>query len=92
MSEAGVQRRIQAQIRQAGGWVLKVHGNRYTPTGTPDLLACYNGRFVAIEVKQYGNTPSEFQQHALDLIAESGGLTAVAYPDFDFKAWIDAQS
>lgn len=92
MSEADVQRRIQAQIRRAGGWVLKVHGNQYTPTGTPDLLACYQGKFIAIEVKQYGNKPSEVQLHSLDLIADAGGLTTVAYPDFDFKAWFDAQS
>lgn len=92
MSEADVQRRIQTQVRNAGGWVLKVHGNQYTPVGTPDLLICHQGKFAAIEVKQYGNKPSEVQRHSLKLIARAGGLTTIAYPDFDFRTWFDAQS
>lgn len=92
MSEANIQRRIQAQIRKAGGWVVKVHGNQYTPVGTPDLLACYRGRFIAIEVKQYDNRLSEVQQHALEMISAAGGLVTVAFPNFDFETWINACS
>ena len=31
---------------------LKVHGDVYTTVGTPDILACYHGRMLAVECKR----------------------------------------
>jgi len=44
--------------------------------GTPDILACVNGRFVAIEVKAKGklSTVSKLQQYQIDTINSSGGF------------------
>lgn len=41
-----------------GSWVFKVHGNPYQSAGVPDLLACVEGRFVALEVKAQRNGES----------------------------------
>jgi hypothetical protein len=38
--ESSTQRKMQAIIKEYGGWVLKTHGSIYSPVGTPDLLGC----------------------------------------------------
>lgn len=75
MSEAALQRRIAQALRDRGAYVVKVHGNEYTAAGTPDLLVCYRGAFVGLEVKQPGRerTLTKIQRHTLGLIADAGG-------------------
>lgn len=61
MSEADIQKSIKDWINASGGYAVKVasgaaysaHGQfmRLGESGTPDILAAINGRFVAIEVK-----------------------------------------
>lgn len=44
------------------------------PNGTPDVLACYKGMFIGIEVKRpYGGRTTELQKQARDKILLSGG-------------------
>lgn len=50
--------------------------------GTPDILACVAGRFVAIELKKGARAkPDKLQQHKLKKIADAWGVTFVAYPE-----------
>ncbi|MDO4681110.1 MAG: VRR-NUC domain-containing protein [Aerococcus sp.] len=50
------------------------------PAGTPDILACVDGRFVAIEVKRpKGGVVSPLQQHQMQKIKRAGGLAMVAH-------------
>lgn len=52
--------------------------------GIPDILACVNGHFVAIEVKSSTGEPSELQKYNVRKIKESKGYAIVTYPeDFD---------
>jgi hypothetical protein len=41
---------IRTRINALGGWEVKIHGSEFQ-SGCPDLLICYKGRFVALEVK-----------------------------------------
>jgi Holliday junction resolvase len=51
----------------------------YQPAGTPDILACINGRFVAIEVKRpNGGVVSALQKSKLKKIEQVGGVSIVA--------------
>ena len=52
-----------------------------TKKGIPDLLACVNGRFVAIEVKAQNGKPSELQVYNIKKIREAGGVGIILYPD-----------
>ena len=54
----------------------KEHGGMYGTAGIPDIICCYNGRFVAFEVKTPSGKLSKLQEAALLKINESGG-TAV---------------
>lgn len=53
--------------------------------GDPDLLLCCAGRFVALELKAEGEVPRKLQQHKLDQVKRTGGISLVASPDnWDF--------
>ena len=43
--------KIKAYLKSVGVYFIKTHGDRFSKVGTPDILACVNGYFVAIEVK-----------------------------------------
>lgn len=74
--EAKLQRDIQKYARRLG-WVLKVHGNQYTPAGTPDLIGCIGTLFWAMEVKTPSGVLSPIQAVRLSELAETGAAVAV---------------
>ena len=48
--------------------------------GTPDILACISGMFVAIELKSDDQDPDPLQAYTLQQIAEAGGIGMVVNP------------
>ena len=70
------------------GWSSKIWGGGYQKSGIPDIIACVNGIFVAVEVKSATGTPSELQKINIERINGSGGIGVVLWPDGfdDFKA------
>ena len=78
--EAKLTTQILAALRKRGGWWAKFHGGVYQ-RGIPDLLGCYNGKMVALEVKvdgrHYGATA--LQQKNIDEINNCGGNASVIY-------------
>lgn len=78
-SEKAIEKRIVSALRKRGAWVVKFHGTAATRTGVPDLLCCYSGHFLAIEVKQSGGRPTtKLQEHELQQVKDAGGLAIVA--------------
>lgn len=77
--ETALQLRIQTLIERRGGWVAKQHGSMIVRPGIPDLLICYKGRFIGMEVKVKDNTPSKQQGIELRNILKSGGITCVVW-------------
>jgi hypothetical protein len=52
---------------------------RFSGRGSSDILACFQGRFIAIEVKRpKGGIVSLDQQRFIDEIKSSGGIAFVA--------------
>lgn len=47
--------------------------------GLPDLIACVQGLFIGIEVKQPGNNPTQRQLFVHSLIRRAGGIVIVAH-------------
>lgn len=78
--EKTFENKIKRFIESEGGWQVKFFANRMTKTGIPDILACINGYFVAIEVKAQNGHPSELQLHHCKKIREAGGFAFVLYP------------
>lgn len=82
--EKRYENKIKNLLKENGAYVVKQFGCGFTASGTPDLLCCLNGRFIAIEVKAENGKPSPLQIHNIKKIRESGGIALIAYPkDFD---------
>ena len=74
-------------IKGIGGWWLNFHGgDPYMPRGLPDIIGCFNGRFIAFEVKRPGEAPRKIQGKMLRTLAKAGALTATVYNVEDVKA------
>lgn len=61
--------------------------------GTPDILLCVNGRFVAIELKASEDAKvSKMQLFNLEAIAKVGGIGLLVYPQNWMKTLIHLQN
>ena len=74
--ERSIQTNIIRALRQRGAYVVNIKGGDGIDAGTPDLIACYQGWFVALEVKQPKKTMTAIQQHRRSQIIDAGGVCA----------------
>ena len=65
--------KIKAYLKSIGAYFIKTHGDRFSKVGTPDIIACVNGKFVAVEVKAENGKPSDLQLYHLEQIRKAGG-------------------
>lgn len=80
-AEKQFENKIKSELHQRGAWRVKFFANAFTSSGVPDILACYRGRFLGIEVKGgtgYGLT--DLQKYNLKHIREAGGIGICVYP------------
>jgi len=75
--EAKVKAKIHAALKAQGAYAVNYIGGLHANNGTPDILACLDGKFIGIEAKAGSNKPTELQLHNLKCIAEAGGLALV---------------
>ncbi len=79
MNESALTRQILKVLRWRGGFWFKTHGSAYQTAGLPDIVGCYKGRFVALEVKIPGGEDklSKRQRFILSRIDTHGGYSNV---------------
>ena len=75
--ESQIQSDIQSYLRGLpDAYVVNIGGGASTAKGTPDLLVCYKGKFIALEVKRpdssYGLTKP--QTIRIVQIKKAGGI------------------
>ena len=46
----------------------------YGTAGIPDIICCYKGRFIGLEVKQPSGRLTELQKRTIDKINTTGGI------------------
>ena len=77
--ESTIQTHILEYLRHMGAYSLNVGGSAVTATGTPDILCCYKGHFVALEIKKphgsYGATTA--QRIRIKQIQKAGGVAGL---------------
>lgn len=78
--EKTFENKVKTYIRAIGGYAVKYHGNAYSTNGTPDLLCCIGGRFVALEIKAENGRPTKLQEWTIRQIRQSGGIAMILYP------------
>lgn len=75
--ESKVKAKIHALLKAHGAYAVNYIGGISANNGTPDILACLNGRFIGIEAKADKNKPTDLQTLNLKRIHEAGGLALV---------------
>jgi Holliday junction resolvase len=75
--ESKVKAKIHALLKKHKAYAVNYIGGISANNGTPDILACLNGRFIAIEAKAGKNKPTDLQTLNLKRIDEAGGLALV---------------
>lgn len=77
MSEKAVVNAIMAYLQELEGcFAWKEHGGMYGTAGLPDIICCYKGRFVGIEVKKPRGKLTKLQEITLRYIERAGGVAA----------------
>lgn len=73
--------RVKAQVRKTlvkhGVYYFSPPANGYGRVGIPDIICCMQGKFIAIECKAKGNTPTPLQRRELEAIHNAGGVAMV---------------
>lgn len=76
MTEATLRRAVLRLIRKKwpNAWVL---GGRHSVAGVADLNVCYQGKWIALELKRPGRHPTPLQRATLEKIRAAGGAACV---------------
>ena len=89
MREKNIENQIKKYLKSKGAYYVKYFGNSYSQVGVPDILACYKGRFIGIEVKNEKGKTSMLQDINLQQIKDAGGISLVARCVEDVSKVID---
>jgi hypothetical protein len=74
VSETAVKDSVIKHIEVLGGKAIVKHQTGLSTRGTPDVLACLKGRFLALEIKRDGNVPTPAQVGEMRRWAQAGAL------------------
>ena len=73
--EKDFQREVIKYLENEGAYVLKTHVSSFQKQGEPDITCCYQGRYIALELKKdkYSKA-TKLQEYKMKLIREAGGI------------------
>jgi Holliday junction resolvase len=75
--EAKVKKQIVNILKDYGAYYFYPVTGGFGASGVPDIIVCYLGQFIAIEVKAGRNKPTALQERAIKAILYSGGIALV---------------
>ena len=82
MARAGPEKLITNAIldylRDKGAFAEKIHGGGMQPR-LVDILSCYRGNFIALEVKAREMEPTGAQRYILELVDKADGWSACVW-------------
>lgn len=95
INESQLTSQIKNFLKVKGCYCEKIFGGGYQSSGIPDILCCYKGLFIAIEVKSPTGKgrASDIQKLKIKRIRESGGIAFVTDNLDEVKRlfdWIDS--
>jgi len=87
--EQNYQKKIVKMLEARGAYIIKVI--TASKKGVPDIIGCYKGHFIAIEVKTPTtmNNVSPLQQYNLREINDRGGYAIVAWEVKDVEKMLE---
>ena len=79
--EAKVKRAVTSYLKNMGAYYFYPVTGVYGASGVPDIIVCYEGKFIAIECKAGSNKPTALQEKNLNDINKAGGFSMVINED-----------
>jgi len=87
MKEKEIQKKILDYLNKNNIYSVKnIVTNR---NGSPDIICCFNGLFVALEVKTEKGIVSKLQEYHQKEILKSGGISLIVRSVEEVKALIE---
>jgi Holliday junction resolvase len=92
--EAAVKAAVRKVLDRLGIYHFMPPGMGLGRSGIPDIIGCYNGRFIAIECKAGKGKTTTLQERELQLIKAAYGFAVVVREDNleeleqELQAWI----
>lgn len=82
MKESAFQDKCIKLLRKKGAYVENISGGSiYQASGISDLVACYKGIYLGLELKTGNYIPTELQKSKLNNVIRSGGVGQVIIHD-----------
>ena len=75
--EKAVKAKVKAVLESEGVYYFMPPANGFGRSGIPDIVACVNGLFLAIECKAGGNKPTALQIREIEAIRRNDGVAVV---------------
>lgn len=89
MKETDIVRGIMKFLKSVPGcFAWKEHGGMYGTAGIPDIICCFNGKFIAFEVKTEKGKPTALQEATIKKILGCGGMAVVVRSVSEVRAII----
>jgi Holliday junction resolvase len=80
MTESQFQQKVIQFLKSIGAYHVKIWGGGFQKAGIPDLLVCYKGKFIGIELKTDKGKASVLQKYNISKIQKAGGIGIVLRP------------
>jgi len=75
--EKKVKDKVKKILAEFGAYYFMPATGGYGKSGVPDIVACLKGRFIGIECKANGGTPTALQEKNMTDIMNVGGIAVV---------------
>jgi len=75
--EKVVKDKVMSILRDEGVYYFMPPANGLGRSGIPDIVACVNGLFLAVECKAGGNKPTALQIREIEAIRRNDGVAVV---------------
>jgi Holliday junction resolvase len=75
--EKKVKNKVVALLKDAGAYCFYPVAGGYGSAGIPDIIACYMGKFIAIECKAGKGKTTALQDRNIAQIKDAGGFAIV---------------
>jgi Holliday junction resolvase len=76
--ESKVKKRVREMLDELGIYHFMPPANGFGRAGIPDIIACMDGHFIAIECKAGSGKTTALQERELERIQNAGGTTFIA--------------
>lgn len=92
MKEKAIENKIKSYLKTIDGlYFFKEHGGLYGTAGVPDIICCYKGLFVALEVKAEDGNATTLQNATIKRIRKAGGIAEIVRSVDEVKRIIESK-